>query len=352
MPSSQPQTLTFNFHNLVGVRVESDDPFTVDFFRSEYLLHQVENISADLPLVELHISRGSGAVIPDYSSYAHKILARWVYHIEINHHKIVIHARGNRFAVPMIHHMLVHPSLRYLTSFQSAVLLHAAAVTHAGRSLLLVGRGGAGKTTTASMLLMRGGQDWGLHADDYVFVNTAGESLAYLTRAHLYRSLTAVLPQLRNRLTRTERLAMEILGRIRQWSRERLKWPVRVPLTRLWLHHPITMRAQSAGLLLLNSANVANTELKPLDANAHLVDELVENNFHEARHFLHLIRAERTESEWHILQSDWQARERSLLADCLDRIPAYELTIPQYHRPGSQDLFAMLAPLMEVKHVS
>jgi len=313
---------------MLGFKLLTGDSEAAQFFLAEYQLHQVDSLPDGLPQVILNFHRLGEKMPSGFIRHQHKVLAKWSYFIKISPEKVMIDAYGNSLSIPMIHHMLVHPSLRYLASYQNIIMLHAGAVAYQGRSLILTGKGGVGKTTITSLLLARGGPEWAAHADDYVFLTPPGESLAYLTRAHLYRSLLRGVPEIWHTLTFKEKIKLEILGWIRELSREQIKWPVRVPLTRLWPGHRVIMRAVPAGLVILQRNSGELPLLRKADSGKGLRDELLKVNFFEARHYLDLTRQCMLEDEWQAFDTGWRQRESQMLERCVEKIPVYELLIP------------------------
>jgi hypothetical protein len=236
--------------------------------------------------------------------------------------------------------------LRYLVSYRDTLMLHAGAVVYRGRSLILTGHGGVGKTTLTSLLLARGGPEWLVHADDYVFLTTSGESLAYLTRAHIYRSLLGPVPQIKNVLTPAERLRLEVYWRLRTLAS--IKLPVRIPLARLWPGRPVAEKAVPAGLVVLERGDVSQPVLRQLPPEQAPIDDLLAMNFGEARHYLDLVGKCLPAAEWQSLAADWRQREKIVLQQVVQRIPVYSLTIPQ--QVGQMDnaaLFESLASLVD-----
>ncbi len=339
------KALSFDFHGLAGLLVESDDPEVLSFFGREYAYHQGAP-EQGAPLVRLRWSSAAErrAARP-FRWHRHKLLARWRYRIELGEDGVLIEAAGNRLSVPMVHHMLVHPSLRFLVGRKGTVLLHGAALARKGRSLVLTGRGGAGKTTASSLLLAYGSPAWELHADDYVFVGPGPESHAYLTRAHLYRDLLRWVPAVAGRLSRRERLALEVFGRLRAWSHEGLKWPVRVGAERLWPGRAYQAQALLAGVLLLRRAQVPHPMLEPIGEADDPVGELLEMNFFEARHFIRLVGRAPTPAPSGWLDA-WRAREREALVQLQSRVPFLQLVLPEKVASGPEQGQA-LAELLE-----
>ncbi len=320
--------LFFDFHDLVGVMVETDSPAAQDFFAAEYAHHRVEALPPERARVVVRFREG-GRPAADMTPHTHKALARWAYRLGFAPREITIEVVGNRTAIPMVHHMLVHPSLRYLAAAQGVLMLHAGAVAHEGHSLILTGRGGAGKTTTTSVLLDAGGETWGVHADDYVFLAEGPVSRAYLTRSHLYLPLLRWVPDMAATLTAGERLRLEFFGRLRAWSGERIKWPVRIDPRRLWPRHPFVMQARPAALVLLQREAVPRPVIRPLSDEDFPFEDLIAMNFSEARHFIHLIRKHAAVPDVDAWVAAWRARESALLRARKWEIPAFVLTLPQ-----------------------
>jgi len=327
--ASQP--LCFNFHDLVTAEVTTDRQEDRAFFEAEYRYHLVESTPPGLPGVTLRFRRGPGlSRLPQgYTFHQHKLLARWGYCMRLGDERIELDVIGNQLAVPMVHHMLLHPSLRYLSARRGVLLLHAGAVTHRGRSLIFTGQGGAGKTTITSLVLAGGGADWSPHGDDYIFIGPGPQSLAYMTRSHLYRDLLRWVPEVAKRLSRSERARVEFFSSIRRWSGDRLKWAVRLPIERLWPGRELERSAEPVAIILLErDPSAQHPHLSPLETGELPLDELIAMNFYEARYFLKLLQKCRAIADFPAWLQAWQERERALLGERLQEIPAYRLKLP------------------------
>lgn len=324
-----------NFHNLVNVEILSKHEFPARFFTSEYSYHLSDDDLVNVPKLELRI-RLSSQIFPQpgYVFHTHKGLARWSYRIDVSKDIIKIDAFGNRAAIPMIHHMLVHPGLRYLAAFQNVVMLHAGAVSLHDKSLLFTGRGGAGKTTTTSLILSDDSGDWQIHADDYVFIAQGPISLAYLTRSHLYRDLLYWVPDIKHQLTRSERLSLEFFGWLRAWSNDRIKWPVRLSLDRLWLTRDVSFQANPMALIILDRDNVSEPTVESINDQPSVVNDLLDMNFWEARHFLSLIKKSKSITDFNKWVDEWRMQEANLLTQRIQEIPIYKLYLPNNARPS------------------
>jgi len=330
----------FQFHDIAAVEVWSDSPFARTFFEAEYGYHRVDGPQAGLPHAFLDF-RVDTTPPEGFTRHVHKLLARWGYRLTIRPGDIDIRVYGNRTAVSMVHHMLVHPSLRWLAAGGGTLLLHAGAVAKNGKSLIFTGKGGAGKTTTTSLVLASS-PDWQLHADDYVFLR-GRRSKAYVTRSHLYRDLLKWVPEIGARLTPWERIRLEFLGAVRKYSGERLKWAVRLGPERLWPGKTIADTAAPAAILLLERADVSRPELIPVDDLNGTVNDLLEMNFGEARHFLTLLQKTGTlDEQW---LATWKETERTLLTNLLNEIPAYRLVLP--FSQSADEVKATLLPILE-----
>lgn len=328
--SAHIDPLEFNFHNLVTVQVYTRSQVVSEFFNGEYGYHLRGEDAAPSPTVKLNFEYQPGWIpCPQgYKRHIHKLIAHWVYRINISDEQVQIDVIGNRWAIPMVHHMLVHPSLRYLACKRGTLMLHAGAVAHSGYSLIFTGRGGAGKTTTTSLILATGGPEWSIHADDYVFLAPGSKSLAYITRSHLYKDLLYWAPEVENRLTSAERARLQVFGQLRYWSGERIKLPVRLPPARLWPGYRITNQAQLAGLVILERANVAEPQLIRLQPDEVPVEDLIEMNFGEARHYRKLLAKSLDRADVDMLFDQWQEAELMLLSQRIKETNVYLLKRP------------------------
>ena len=318
--------LSFSFHQTVGLVIETDDVLAREFFQSEYGPHA--GPVGGLPTIRLRFQRREAllSVPAGYTFHAHKLVARWAYHVAWRPDGLSLDCLGNRLSIPMIHHMLVHPSLRLLAARQEVLLLHAGAVSCRGRSLLFTGKGGAGKTTTTALLMAYSPQPWSPHADDYTLLGAGPVSYAYLTRSHLYADLLRWIPSMRSHLSPGERFRLSILGHVRAWSGERIKWPVRVSLNRLWPARPFDLQSRPSGLIFLRRGPVDHPMLEPIIPGEAELNELLEMNFYEARHYLALLKQCAGISELQL--SDWRQQEARLINRSLQEIPVYRLILP------------------------
>jgi len=321
--------LYINFHDHVGFEIQSQNLNVLDFYLKEYEYHLVDSLNENIPLVSLRLE---GKPIPrkvrkNLVHNTHKALAHWHYNIDISPEKILLNAYSNFFGLFMIHHMMAHPSIRYLAAYKNTLMLHAGAVTKNGRSLLITGKGGTGKTTTTSMLLADN-KDISPHADDYVFLNDSDESLAYVTRSHLYNDLLKWVPEISNRLTLKEKTRIQILSLIRKFSSDSIKWPTRISQRRLWPDKKIDAKAKVNAIILLARDDITHPKLIEVNQAPDYVNELLQMNFSEANHFIDLVSKQKSKKFINQWVGSWRKKEYELLIDRLKNIPHFRLLLP------------------------
>lgn len=332
--------LIFQFHDIAQAIITSESPLVRGFFLAEYGYHQIEQSAVHLPKVSLdfHLQNSSPQ---NFTRHTHKLLARWSYKASLKPAEIQLDVCGNKAAISMVHHMLLHPSLRWLSASTGTLLLHAGAVAKNNRSLIFTGKGGAGKTTTTSLILASE-RGWKIHADDYVFLNEE-QSKAYVTRSHLYRDLQNWVPGISARLTPWERTRLEFFGILRKYSREGIKWPVRLSPERLWPGVQIAETAIPAGILLLERADIPKPALHEVKNFEETAQELVQMNFGEARHFLALLRkAGRLDENW---LNSWKDKEYELINHLIHSHPTFRLVLPFSQSAGIAK--SSLLPVLE-----
>jgi GTPase SAR1 family protein len=227
----------------------------------------------------------------------------------------------------MIHHMMVHPCIRFLVSNHNSIMLHAGSISKAGRSIIFTGTGGAGKTTLTSQLLADH-LDIKPHSDDYCFLNQSNESLAYITRSHLYNDLIRRVPVLKERLSVWDRAKINLFSSIRKMSLDHIKWPTRVNQERLWPDRDYEKQAQIGAIIYVTRDNIEKPRLVQSSNIADYAHQLIEINFQEARYFIDLIEGKFGDdflNEWLVA---WKEREHRILVGILEKIPHFYLVLP------------------------
>lgn len=318
----------FTFHDIVGFRLHTNGAEASEFYRRELSAH-AGRPAEGVPVVELNwrhswLPRSPG---PGYQLQMHKLLARWHYRMALEGEQVKLDCVGNRTAIAMAWHMLVEPCLRYLASARGFLMLHGAAAVFDGVSLVLTGKGGAGKTSTSSLILHHGPQ-WKLHSDDYVFLGPNGTSRSLRTRAHAYLDLLNWLPGLWSRLSIREKAEISLFGWVRKITRDRIKLPLRLPLERLWAGRELSMAAELGAILLLGERTAGEFHIRRLSAEGDAARALIEMNFSEAQHFIRLARRYLGEQRADSEVAKWREREVRALTEILRKVPVYELRVP------------------------
>lgn len=342
--------LSFTIHDIIGFDLETADAEAIDFFSEELGAFRSET-SFQMSGVHLHwssrpfpffnVRRGQYSV--------HKLLARWRYRVDWAGPHITIRVVGNKAALPMVHHMLSHPAMRFLAIERGFLMLHGAALSFAGRSLLITGPGGTGKTTVSSLLLGEGKPAWQFQSDDYAFLGPGPSSFSFPARSHLYRDILHWQPQIAGRLDIKERFQLEVFGALRKWSRDGITWPVRVDIRRLWPDRSTCAEADLAGIVLLSRGG-SEVGLERVQAVDTVIQELIDMNFDEARSFITLIERAKIfspEDEW---LHDWRKKETKFLRDRSTDTPFYRLRLPAWDRYRSNpvtELEDVLLPIVE-----
>jgi hypothetical protein len=143
-----------------------------------------------------------------------------------------------------------------------------------------------------------------------------------------------------------ERPRLEFFSRIRQWSQDRLKWAVRLPIERLWPGRKLAISAKPAAIIILKrNPSTQRPVLYPLVVNKKLVSALVRMNFYEARHFLNLVQKSGSVSDFPSWFEEWRSRERALLEERLQEIPVYQLELPSEMRSPTAFRSALVSEL-------
>jgi hypothetical protein len=170
--------------------------------------------------------------------------------------------------------------------------------------------------------------DYSLHADDYVFLDETGHSLAYLTRSHLYDDLIRWVPKISKRLTRFEVLKLRFFSLIRKLSNDNIKWPTRISYDRLWPKRGIEKKAKISSIISLSPGNSDSPKIEKVKQTKVFAEELIEMNFSEASYFIELASKQISKEKLIVWLNNWRKKEYDLLLERLYNIPHYRLLLP------------------------
>lgn len=304
-------------------QVSGANAYATRWMADELQFHRSDASSNPAVTVEFPVHR-SGA---GWQRHSRRLVARWHYRLEIREGSVTIEAIGNRLSVPLVFHMLVSPSLRLMAARRGILMLHSGTVSERGRSIVFAGSGGAGKTTTTSLLMAAGGYNRGLQADDYTFFD-GRISKPFVTRSHLYGDILRWVPEIGARLTFMERHRAVALQAARRWSRGALRWPVRLHQERLWGAREVDAEAHPAAIVIIGRGGVTKPELTEVEGST-VVSQLLGMNFSEAGRFIELLRKAHGQERTVELIGEWQTLERELLEDLVNHVPVWRMTLPK-----------------------
>ncbi len=318
------ESVYFNFHDMVGICIRTGCMNALIFFKSQYKIYTVDSPPDHLPCVYLNFNRFR---MPSYRSkgytrHTHKFFASFDYKIRFTDRHI------HRISIPIVHHLLLHSCLRYLVSTCHGTMLHASAVFKEGRSILFTGPSGHGKTTSAAMIVSRSRNNWQFYSDDYVVCVSDSQSLSYDTPLHFYQNLIRCLPELGQRLTIWELLKIHLFGCIRQLTRQKIKWPVRVDSDRLWRTGTQDKKSTPVALMLMFPSATGQFKASFVKPDARMIKKLSDMNFHEVKEFLFLVQKSKIISDFNTWKNDWHNRETKNLTHMIKGIKIYRIECP------------------------
>jgi hypothetical protein len=185
-------TLHFRFHALLNLRVQTRSRWFARAIRNvfgQYLVAdnpsgppwdiQVDILPGKPDLDGCEVLDGRYYVRPEFVYFANRYkIAKWTVEIAgLENAETRVRIWGNAFSAYVFPYETLMDVIRIKLMLKGYVPLHALAVEKAGRSHLLVGRSGIGKTILARKLSTRG---FSVVSDDTVFVNLRREVAGFL----------------------------------------------------------------------------------------------------------------------------------------------------------------------------
>jgi hypothetical protein len=120
---------------------------------------------------------------------------------------------------------------------------------------------------------------------------------------------------------------------------------------RLWTGHVVASEARLSGVIILAKGQAHAPRLIEVEPTEEIVDELLDMNFFEARHFIALLERISKEQSFDTWLGLWKEKERGLLQRILRETALYRLDLPNIKQGDQQfgrDLVELLSPLIEV----
>jgi len=335
-------TLKYRFHEVAGLRLTGGNPQANHFFKSEFAYHSVsDNFNLNnIPLIDMGFKIGLKRPT-GYDHFVHKLVARWSYRMEVSPQHIDLSVVANRISLPLIQHFMLYPALRYISAHHGTLMLHAGAVARHGKSLIFIGKRDAGKTFITSLLLSLG-RGFELHADDQVFLQGTGSSLALQSRVHLKNRYLSSIQELSRQLTQSELIKLGIFESIHRITYGRINLPVRISPQRIWPDHATAKQATPAAIIFLNTDD-NSMGMFPIDNKMQMLDIVIERSLFDARRFINMTR--KSDLEKGKLITEWLDMERELLRRVMSQTPLYALNLPDGKVPDA--LVNTIIPLLE-----
>ena len=330
----QFKRISFNFHDIAGVQIDSGSDAVHHFFKSEYSNYHVGSFPEHLPRVSLvfKVTGMFSAKKKGYTSHVHKFFARFAYRIRITPKGIDIHVIGNRISILIVNHFLVQPALRFLVSQHQGLMLHASTICKNGYSILFSGQSGKGKTTAIALALTKGAGDWGFHSDDYNFFITNAQCLTYQTPIHFFRDQLKWLPELCPAFTCPERIKLYFFGLLRKLTRESIKIPVRIPHEKLWPDCcPVAKKGSVVkAICLMEPSDNGQFHHRRLAPDSEMVAQWFAMNFAELHNFLVLMKKTGSVGRFDEWVDRWRHREETHLKQQLGFTQIYQIQCPAF----------------------
>ncbi len=149
---------------------------------------------------------------------------------------------------------IIEPILYYKSLERGAIMVHSACVSNGKEGFIIVGSGGAGKTTTALTLISKGLQFLG---DDLIFVGRDGFVMPYPRPLHLFSYVINGLPFLK--ISKKLRVTLLLKDIVRQVLEKILKQrffiATRVPISNVYPKANIGKPVPIRGIYLLSNGD-------------------------------------------------------------------------------------------------
>jgi hypothetical protein len=118
----------------------------------------------------------------------------------------------------------------------------------------------------------------------------------------------------------------------------------------MWPDLAPVMKATPAGILVLKRSDIEEPSLTKLSPDEDLLEDLLDMNFREAKHFLQLVQKNRAVQDFQAWLSEWMSREKALLETILPLIPTYTLKLPSKISPSKFQRATLVKQLAQIVH--
>lgn len=229
------------------------------------------------------------------------------------------------FADALVQSVVIEQALALAAPLRGFVLLPAAALRSLdGRTFILLGSAGAGKTTLALEALVAG---WTVLGDDHVLVDRSGRCLGLPRRMRVYPSTMDLVPRATSRLLASERRALGARDIARRLTAGRVRLPVLIPPDRFGRISPAVWGMPDHVVSLDRSKDVSSVDWAPMSTEAAAGNAL--RNIATDRRRL----ATNLGEPWSERLGRVHATERQILRDAWRQIPAGHAVVPRSWPP-------------------
>jgi hypothetical protein len=224
------------------------------------------------------------------------------------------------FADALVQSVVIEQALALAAPLRGFVLLPAAAMRSLdGRTFVVLGSAGAGKTTLALEALVAG---WTVLGDDHVLVDRSGRCLGLPRRMRLYPSTIDLVPRAASRLLASERRALGARHVARRLTAGRVRLPALIPPDRFGRVSAAVWEMPDHVVSLDRSMQATSVDWAPMSTEAAAINALRDIATDRRR------LARNLGEPWSERLGRVRDAEREILSDAWRQIPAGHAVVP------------------------
>lgn len=174
-------------------------------------------------------------------------------HININMESPIL--RTMKMSYSLIEGIIIDPLIHYILTLKKSTLIHASCMTKNGKGIILVGRGGAGKTTLVTQMVEKGSR---FISDNYTILTPANELYGFVEPLNIFSY--NINEKIKSSLTFAHRIRLKN-GELINWlTRGYVKIFLKIDPFNVFDDNAIETKARFAFLLCPNN-KIENAEL-------------------------------------------------------------------------------------------
>lgn len=355
MLTSDPGWFNFDFHGLVGVRVQAEAPAAMQLCTMMKAFAVDHPVAADVEVSAKHELMLDAGQVEDELRYSkHAVhFRRPDVQVVTDEDRFRVHGTGELLTT-------VLPLLDVAAVRKGAGMIHAATVGYNGHAVALPAAGGTGKTSTIAKLMKKPG--FSFMGDDWGFLHRDGRLLNYEKPMFIKPHHRPIYPHLFSG-SRKPLVPVKLskpVGRFTSVVHPHIvKYPKLADMSRRWSPEHRIVAAQQAlpGVQVTTEAPLltsiyverfegARTRLAERDADW-MVQRLLGNFNIEMPTFSREVLAGLGATSLMSLDSYYHGKTE-VLASALDNVPCYVLQVPSVYNPdiASDDIVGVLDDLL------